>query len=105
MPSGPTLAMVCAAMMRARTAQRFVTGATSPRARGQQGLDGPEILLGVDSDRGLVRLEHADGDAGLEQPQLLELLRELEGRRGQGVEGPPHPAPVGADPGVRRVTA
>src|SRR5215475_8060674 len=26
MPSGPTLAMVCAAMIRARTAQRFVTG-------------------------------------------------------------------------------
>jgi hypothetical protein len=78
MPSGPTLAMTWAAMIRASTAQRLVTAAGR-----QQGPSGLEILLGIHSDDGLVGLEHVDRDAGLQQPELLQLLRALERRRRQ----------------------
>ena len=88
MPSGPTLAMVWAAMMSARMPQRLVTGGAG--ARGLRGAErGPrrassastalKIVLGVHAHRGLVGLDHADGDPVLEQAQLLELLGALEG--------------------------
>ena len=87
MPSGPTLAMVWAVMIRARMAQRLVTGETrlgsrSAAAVGEQRLHRAEIILGVHAHRGLVGLDDADRDAVLEQPQLLELLGALEGEGG-----------------------
>ena len=60
------------------------SGDPSAAAPREHGLDGPEILLRVDADGGLGRLEHADRDALLEQSELLEALRALEvegGRR------------------------
>ena len=41
---------------------------SSPGPRRQQGLGGPEILLGIHSDDGLVGLEHVDRNAGLQEP-------------------------------------
>lgn len=51
----------------------------SPAAGGEDGDDGPEILLGIHPDGRLLGLENPDGDAGLQQAELLELFRLLEG--------------------------
>src|SRR6266540_4369878 len=53
---------------------------------GQECLDGPEVGLRVHADRRRVGLDDDDVDAVLEEPELLELLHQLERRRGQTVE-------------------
>src|SRR5215470_13219899 len=61
----------------------------SPRgatALGQERRDGLQIGLGVDADRRLRRLDDDDVDPVLEEPQLLELLAELERRLRQTME-------------------
>src|SRR4030095_4260015 len=107
MPSGPTLAMVCATMMRTRMAQGFVTGGRMTRsgegsgaAADEDGLDGAEIVLGVHAHRGLVGLDDAGRDAVLAQAERLELLGTLEGRGRQGVEALQHGAAIRVQAGV-----
>src|SRR4029453_19555617 len=102
MPSGPTLDLVCAAMMRTRMAQGLVTDARGARSGGgcggaarEDGLDRAQVVLGVHAHRGLLGLDDPDRDAALEQAQLLELLGALERRGGQRGEPLVHGAAVG----------
>src|SRR5213079_3474349 len=41
-------------------------------------LNFPEVLLGIDTDRVFGSFGHGNGDAVFEEPQLLELLGQLE---------------------------
>src|SRR5438046_3081620 len=54
------------------------SAARSAAASRQHGLDGLQILLGVDADGRLNGLEDANGDAFFEQAELLQSLRPLE---------------------------
>src|SRR5512134_2505490 len=116
MPSGPTFAMVWAAMIRARMPQRLVTsgrgagsGSRSGTAAGEQRLHRAEVVLGVHAHGGLVGLGHPDGDAVLEEAELLQALRALERGAWQRVVGVEHGTairvethvlPVGHAPGA-----
>ena len=88
--------------------QRLVTGGAGARrlrsgtrgASREQGLHRAEIVLGVHAHGGLVGLDHADGDAVLEQAQLLELLGALEGGGRQRVEALQRGAPIRVHAGV-----
>src|SRR5262249_38309172 len=57
------------------------------RAVGEECGDGLEIGFGGDADRRLRRLDDDDVDPVLEEPELLELLGELERRLRQTMEG------------------
>src|SRR5438093_317968 len=72
----------------------------SGAARGQQSLDGPEVGLRIHADRGRRGLDDDDGDPVLDEPELLELLRELERRRRQSVERVERRLAIGVEAGV-----
>src|SRR5262249_38301255 len=54
--------------------------------RGEAGLGGPQILLGIDADRGLGRLADRDANAVLKEPEPLQALRDLQRRGWQPME-------------------
>src|SRR6185295_6073477 len=106
MPSGPTLAMVWAAMIRPRIPQRLVTGRRGGSGRrreaaaGEEHLHRAEVVFGIHAHGGLVGLGDADRDTVLEQPELLELLGALQRRAGQRVVGVEHRATIRVEPYV-----
>src|SRR5262245_8456618 len=70
-----------------RSAAADMDGGRAALAGEDGGLGGSQVLLGVDLHRGLVRLDHANGDAGFHEAKLLELLGLLQRGGRQGVEG------------------
>lgn len=80
MPRGPKRGARMAAPGVA-SRRTFDSGQGSGGARREQALDGAQVLLRVHPDGSLVGLDDADGDAVLQEAQLLELLGQFEGRR------------------------
>ena len=69
-------------------------------ACGHHGRNGPcllQLLGGIHRKLVSLHLQGVDADAGLDQPQLFELLQRLQGRDGQLAPAHQHISPVGVD--------